>query len=484
MPEQNLEHDAKLEKYSSEIVLSNTDIQELKGVSNYVYQRIDPANQSNSISTGVSSGTDMEFNIISNNPYNWSESSLTFTLGVPANVDLGAARYLKMIVDCPPITQLALTDLAGREIANITDFRKYWKTVVLGSLSLDRFQNRSGVSLKATKASALTSNVVLEFPNPASVPYNTAMAANASYAGHIIEDGSLDTLEYSPAIPVQVLSGAASGTAGYAACYVKCKLNFKDMVGTFLSMNKMYYNASGLVLRLTWAPANKVCFYDTAVDTTSTGAAEVKSGLALSEIQVNLATSADAILNSTIKSHYLQGAQMCVPKVKIYSRPIGSVSSADTQINLNASEFSRLLRIYNSVFLTNDSLNLVNNSFVDDVLNTYRTSLNGNPLQNTDVRLKTHGDDLLYNSMFYEKSMAAKSTIRYTRCWSHVDNFAGNKYSIDCQHLDFSWDGIGLNHNFNYNFNVIDKSGDSTNVVQIVVGQKMIMFDSSGNLAM
>lgn len=445
----------------------------------YNHTRLFPQQSSGNFNLSANSQTVQTFELPTK-VYNLAKSYLRWEQGVTAG---GAGSWKWHLLSAPPIDRMTLRTRAGQTIADIPNFRAYWKQSVNLGVPVGEFVNRPYAGLSQTLANSRLRGQC-RFHNPSGALPSSATAGETLNARSVTQAGALsavgDVWQKSYVGPVHVMVSTENAD-GYLTCY----LPLEYIIQSIFCMDKDFYSVEALQLEVTMSGYDKVIFEaDTAV-TAITNPISSPEALAITNFSLYLAIEQNEDLSKALIAKVMSdGVKLLIPYVTVNSYSLGVATAGSVQVKLNRGHGHQLLRILSCEMVTADNLNLSHNfyNYNGALTSIYRTQLDSQNLEQESLNA-TLGTDYQVNHKFLKGTPIEDMVTWQTWAPVHINDFCGLQDLKQAKEIDFmaqnnALDLSSVEHTWN---RVIEtKSATATSSIVSIVGQKALMSSSQG----
>ena len=371
-------------------------------------------------------------------PMNHAKSYLEFDFQLPALAAVAGQTITTDIatLGVPHLARLSLYTRGGVQLAEIQDCSRYLATVLPYTTSrkdlLDTDPARFATDIAfpteplhpITPAGVFTATNVVDAVPFAGFTQASNLIPTINAAIGFANESIYDVAQMSRLVGVN-----AAAQSSMQAHYRIPLSTFKH---TVLAMDKDIYWGQIIILRLTFATAEKIGQYCPA---TANNAFVAIAGSVISSIYLQVARCADPIVAAQLVSKVnSSGHRLVVPYVQQYMLQNNTAASA-INLKLNVGYGQRLLRIYNAVYSNAVNAtgyqylchnNIVNNPAVGSPLVTsYYTTLNNSRLQDQDIYCDRMMDYSQMKDMLKGCAVQGARSFRALHC--HIDNWTAGK---------------------------------------------------------
>ena len=416
--------------------------------------------------------------IISSAPFNLSCSRLNFQVQLPApaaGVNFINANGLTAI------SRVVLYDSATNAVwCDISNYEKFASLLVPAGTDLKDFLTKSSYPQSTTLPVTSAPSQLLTVEECAKY-YNTAVTFSNN-----ITTGSGNTV-----IDVGLQNPASSFRQFYQGAATAISfLDFSIELSAFkmcaLSVNKLLYSPSNLVLQIYWNGTNNFAFSGTANDTAAAPIAIVSgAGCSINNISLTLANEGNiAIISKLINQVMSSGVSIPVGYPTTVTQTITSTAPS-YQLQLTRGYGSRILAIITSLFSTNAVGGVTahtSNCHFRGALTNYNTFLNAVALRYpAGFNCLTCEDYYKGNRNFLEDTPVQQLGEYSAAHWMHIDSFCGDK-SLPL--LDQTViDGLDVgNQSSTWQFIGVQSANTSYRYITVIIGQKVITLSSNGSM--
>lgn len=425
----------------------------------YRYSKLVPqaGTQSVNLSTNQTTETLIE---IPTKVHNLSRSVLQFQVQIP---ELAGHHTNIHSSGFPSIDRLSVYTRSGVYICDINSVDKFYKVVAPRTSKFVKMMSADKMAIGASSALATSVGHYLHTSNA---------LASASYrldntgANLIASDKSYVEQQY-------IQQGAAAG-AGAGDVFYNVQMELGEMIHTVLNIDKDIYFGEIMVLRIQWAPSNRLGFVSTTGAPTVNVAA-ISTACLINNIALYLAVETNPdIISSLVAKVNSSGLQLIVPYVHTYKNSNSNSTFIATQQRLNRGHGSSLLRVYSSLFNGSESGSTAfNNSNVASAKCTsFYTSMDSMRLQDSDVSVANNEDYLMMKDALEGSCIENSSIFKYN--WVVQDDFTGFKTS-DASLTDSTQNGLSLEAERLYQVNLNSVSAANQNLYSFYITQKMLV---------
>jgi len=366
-------------------------------------------------------------------PMNHAKSYLEFDFQVPLAAGAAGQTITTDLatLGVPQIARLSLYTRGGVQLAEIQDCSRYLATVLPYTTSRDELMD-----IDAAKFA--TGNVAPGEPLAPIAPvgvYNTNVIDPASpFLNYTQPSRLVPTFNGAPAAVNRLTTDIAQMSrltgAGVDTPQPSLQAHYQIPLSVFkhtvLAMDKDLYWGQIIILRLTFATADKIGLTSRV---TANNAFVAIVAPTIGNIYLQIARCADPIVAAQLVSKVnSSGHRLVVPYVQQYMLQNNTQQSA-INLKLNVGYGQRLLRIYNAIYsngpVATGMQYLCHNNVGDVLVSSFYTTLNNSRLQDQDLVCARYMD---YSQM---KSMLSGCAIQGARSYravhAHIDNWSAGK---------------------------------------------------------
>lgn len=396
---------------------------------NYKLLRLVPLEGSSPLSN-ITSSRQLRFELPTE-AFNLARSYLAFTLALGEATTAG--RYNKIFADtCAPIRGIRLQSRSGQIIADLD----YVNQMV-------RIMN---------KAETAFSEYISDGLQDCLAPSNT-LVSGAGAVGANGGAGRVNFLE-----PNYIVSGAVrdGAGAGNVTRYYKIPLNiFKN---TIFEADKDLLFPEILVMTITFAPKDEVCYQGSDAVNHATNAVACEGQLDISNVNFYLSTEVNPVITNLLRSQVNSGLSIPLPYVYYYFMNRTSTNQT-VSLRFNTGHGKSLKRVYHTVLTDGGAVNTKYDSNNTDgvKVSSYYTTVNSK--RTTDFDL-TCSDATGLTVWLAHRDKVKNSVLLnnevYMYNWFHMEDFANLGNPEEMKKLDVpKWNltsGIPLNDEIKWDF--------------------------------
>jgi hypothetical protein len=384
-----------------------------------------------------------------------------------------------------PIDRISLFSREGVYLADVPNFQQYSRALTpYISKSSDSEQNDAIPAIFGTN----NDNALDTRLNKSSVPFNSAGSASrrVSSGGNalIFED---ELYKPRPAIDNYITVGAAAGFTGY-----RVRLPLSEIHNTLLSVDRVMYFGQSIMLRVHFAPLKGWGFsYDTGSDANLAGVANLTS-VTVSDIKLNLSveTSPD-VIEGLVARVQSQGLQVMTPYPYGYLHTSNVGTNLSIQQRINAGHGQRLTHVVIGQFdsgVRKDTSALLDLDNQDETTSAttkvkrFQTSIDNNNLTEYVVDCEKGEDYEIMKPLLKGSTVCTSDDFRQNRI--HVDSWRAGAMSSWKERDASEVDGLSLESERIYNYNVEEQASASYRVFSWFVTQRTLTIQPNGQLVM
>jgi hypothetical protein len=345
------------------------------------------------------------------------------------------ARVNWMPKDCASmIARMQLYTRSGVYLADVPYVQNYTKVVNKPETSLEEFlqyDNAGDVALEAgahrclRRSNALASSATKTVASPFA-KRSTGVASIHYTEPQYLEPGVMSN------------SGGAGANPSITVC-----LPLSHFKNTILACRKDLYFGEVIILRIEWAPVNRIAWHGTSITVPATGSEANDQDVEITNLSLFLAVERNQDIANSLMAKVNTGFSMLMPYVHGYKTNLGA-GSQSISLKFNRGHGASLLKVYHAPFnnvetthLMHDHDNLANAKVSD-----YYTSLNNTRRQQFNVDCAQYEDWMLHKEDL--KGSVVQNRNMYAYNWFVLDKFSGLALQdADCQ-FNIA-DGLDLN---------------------------------------
>ena len=465
------------EVYSDEIKYTTS----INNHSSIQYRNISPQ-ATNTVTTSVASMTGPTEFIFSPSVLNLSKSRLEFTLNLATLASLSTWQNANFLTT---LGRVVVYDSGTSAVwADISNFEKFASLIVPASTPLDEMLSKS--SGKGVLTPPLTEAAARLTPYE-DIMKNGVIASNF--------DGSASDLRlYNPNFGRQQLLAAAVNTAAV----FDISIPFSAFKATALSLDKMIYTPTNLVLQIYWASANSYAWKATNATSPVTGAVSLTAAPVISNLNVALACESNlGLISQIISSATGSGLEFQIPYPSVIRTNISASTAQSYSLQLTRAYGNKILYIATAPFSAGATPNLSNEHGITptpadpaldfdpalSIVSYYNTFLNNVSIKYPTGFSTIQGDDFLLANKQYLKGSTIQSLLEYRLSeWVHIDSWFGEKPLCE---VDYTMvDGLDVGSASS----TWMLQSTTTNVgliwINVIVGQKTLRITNMGSQVM
>lgn len=446
-----------------------------------IYRKLAPQG----VATGISlsaSGTQLVEFVLPPSVMNLSKSRLNFDISIATP---GAGKY--NIVDANTLTMLSRVVVydsnTGNTLLDCSNFEKFASLVAPAATSYADYKTKASAWSAAASAQVLTATAATSQLYPVEdiqksnslVNVTPSGLAAASTAGWNAYEGRR-----------YLFWGAAN-----AAATLSCSIPFDAFKFTALSLDKMVYSPSNIILQLYFSPVSNFAWSaESATNPTTTTA--VAGAATLNNVAVELYTEGNLeVAKSVVDAVMSSGIDIPIPYPTIVRQTLSTGTFQSYNINLSSAYGKRILAIINSLFSplftgVASTPNIVNyhpsryNDGANDVnILTYNSFMNSVPIlynAGFDCRL---AEDWKYGNRHLLEGSVIQNNQEYVNVeWQHIDSFMPPKplHEVNPFQIDgYDVSSIASTYSIQYNTANAAYTG-----ISCIIGQKICSFTNNG----
>jgi hypothetical protein len=441
----------------------------------YTHTRLYPQSNSGNPTINTASGNSVQVIDLPNNVFNLSESFLRFDMISAAPATNAGAWFL----NAPPINRMSLQTRSGQFLADIPNFRQYWKLCVPTFVESSDYYSRPS-ALNADSLANARIRGLCKYYQPSNGLPTTALVADTQNGVYVGIDGKQAYTATSSSVAKYTNPASIIAGAGTTASALACEVQFKDIPYSIFSMNKDFYSAEALQLVIELCPAVNTAYEVKLAD----GSAQLSLAVTMSNFSLYLAIEQNKMLvDSLINKVMNEGLNILIPYPTVQSIALGTATSGSVQVKLNRGQGAHCLRILSAEFVSSDTLGTSHNAYnVGGALTSiYQTQLDSVNLQQEQLSA-TLGTDYMFNQKFLRKS-AIQSYGDY-EAWApvHCDEWVGLQELTQAKEVDYMAqnNALSLDVEHTYNKVISTKSAVATNCILAIICQKALSSSARG----
>jgi hypothetical protein len=427
---------------------------------------------SSSVITSVTSSVGPTEIVISPACFNLSKSRLNFSMLAP----FPAETYFTYINanTLTAISRITLYDSATNAVwADISNVNQYTSLLTPACTDFKEYSTKAWNPVVATTVSDARKFTVEDISK-----CNVASGQNNDAGNN--EDMSI----YNPYFGRRQFYigavGNAGGTTGRVAIDVSIPLSaFKLSV---LSSDKLMYCPANLVLQIYWAPNTNYSFIGTSATNPTTNAANLASGIEISNISLTLANETNLeVISKVIDTVMNKGLSLPIAYPTVTSQAVTNSAAHSYQLSLTRGYGNRILALITSPFSAAAGANNVNVHSRGN-LTQYNTFLNN-------VAVKAQGgfsnlasqDFIIGNKKYLEGSVIQTLGEYVVGDWLHVDSFFGERPIKDIDQHEIDGLDVGIQSS-TWQIQATLSQATDYKWTTIIVGQKQLTISNQGSL--
>lgn len=426
----------------------------------YRYSKLVPQSgtQSVSLSTNQTTETLIE---VPTKCVNLSRSVLQYQVYVP---ELASNTTSVHTSGLPSIDRLSCYTRSGVYICDINNVDKFYRVVAPRTTKFAKMNSADKMAIAATSALATSVGHYLHNSNALSSASKRVDNAGTALTN---SDKSYSEQEY-------IQQGVAADGSGAGHIYYNVQMELGEMVHTVLNIDKDLYFGEIMVLRIQWAPSNRLGFVSLSAAPTLPTVA-ISTACTINNIALYLAVESNPdIISALVAKVNTSGIQLVVPYVHTYKNSASSSTYIATQQRLNRGHGSSLLRVYSSLFNGAESgATVFNNTNIASAKYTsFYTSMDSMRLQDSDVNVANNEDYLMIKDALEGSCIQNSGIFKYNACVE--DDFTGFRTS-DASATDSIQNGLSLEAERLYQVNLNAVSAASQNLYSFFICQKLLV---------
>ena len=417
-------------------------------------------------------------------PMNLSKSAIEFTMVCDESATASAVGRLHSY-GLTMIERASLYTRNGVYLADLNNCPEFTRTLnpyltkMADFLEHDSSRGATGVAaaLNAKNGDKGFNN----FRSNVAVPTATPGVSSAPNGTRIGASGAAEAPSIGSTEPTYFVQGAARDGSESGRMAVNFSVPLNAFHHSIMSQNKDVFLNQAVVLRIHWAPTNKIGFVSTSATDLATGAASLDGAVTISGIRVALAVETNEhIVVPLVEKVRSTGMKILTPYAYSYlfSTPTGT--SHNTQLRLNRGHGQRLLTVYQSVFNATSTGRLAfdcNNVASAKVLG-HQSQLDNVNLQDS-IPIAEEGDDYILVRDLIKGSVCQDNNMyKANRC--QIDTWRAGE-TCDYVERDDVQDGINLDSERIHSCKFTTASG-SYRIYTFAICQRELSIQSNGDI--
>lgn len=260
-----------------------------------------------------------------------------------------------------------------------------------------------------------------------------------------------------------------------ASLAFKCTVDLKDCFPhTLLSYDKSIYWGQNLILILTLAPSAQCGWtYDDTTDW-ATGYAALAKDVPFTNMYLNVPVEQNEQIDARLKQAVIAqgGLEITYPTVSSIQQYTSAATNSSISVPLSASFGRRLLCVYHTKHHGTSSGKFMydNSNLTQSKIVSYRTQLDGIPLQNQELICAANDDYDLMKPLFHNSVIQSRNEFIYNQV--HIESWRSGKCS-DWLERDAEIQGLPLDLNHDYQLAATTVSAAYNNYTFVVTQRDM-----------
>lgn len=449
-----------LETFSPEITYGT----EVSNHSSILYRTLQPQN-SNSVTTSITSSVGPTTFQISPCVWNPSKSRLNFNITVPAQGAGNCANVNANLLTA--ISRIVVSSVqTGAILLDCSNFEKYASLITPASTKLDKFLTKSSY-IPATNLPA--SVAASQLRTVEDISKNAVSSGNVTGA-------NVDMAGENPYVSRRQLYTSPLNTAAY----LDVSIPFEAFYNTFLALNRDIYHTENLNIDIYWNSINNYASLSTSVTNPTTGAASIATAFTLTNINLLLATESNLKIQASVMSKVTkEGMAIPIGYPTCIRQGTLSGSAHSFSINLTSAYGQSILGIITAAFSAAGTAN-VNNSHTRGTLTLYNTFLNSVPIKFPQGLSALLSQDYWVANKEHIEGSCIQTLGEYINGeWFHYDSFVkpGALWTLDDQVVD----GLAMDmQQSTYQWQATLSGATDYIYVTAILGQKILRLTGQG----
>jgi hypothetical protein len=457
-----------MEKFSEEIQYSPV----VSNHSTVIYRNVAPQS-STSVTLSATSSVGPTEVIIPPSVWNPSKSRLNFNLRIPEVDTKYTWTNANMLT---LISRLVFYDSSTNAVLlDCGNFDKYASLVVPAGTHIDSHLTKAFVSGAPAATEALANPRPVEDISKSNLANNYTGQTTGDIGAYAPYTGRRQ-FYISP-----VGNGAAAGDA-----FFNVSIPFEAFKLTFLSINKMVYFPSNVVLQVYWNAGNQFCFTaNSAADTTTNQTCAVAP--IISNVSIQLANEANlALVSQIIDKVMREGLTMPIAYPTTTRQSLSASTAHSYSLQLTKGYGNRILALISAPFSAANTTTVASQLHARGTLSVYNTLINNVALLYPAGLDATKGQDYTVGNKQYLSKSAVQAIGEYLTCeWVHVDSFAGQKplWKIDEEQTEIDGLDVGMQSS-TWSLQATLTASTAYIWITSIIGQKQLTITNQGSMVM
>ena len=393
--------------------------------------------------------------------FNLAKSELYFTIA-PPQAPGGTFNWMWKD-NISPISRIQLYTRGGLYLCDLPYVANYTKVISKPETAFEEFNSYNKGSQQAVDTFRYLRKTNAEVIDQ--TPENFALR----------HDASPTSTNYTEP---QYLEVSGLGNANPPDPVLNVCLPLAHLKNTILACDKDLFFGEIMILRIEWAPINRIGFNGNDQGNPTQGVQDLQGDVNIFNLALYLAVEKNQQIANSLMAKTQSGFSMLVPYVHGYKTNLGG-GTASVSLRFNRGHGKNLLKIYHSFFNNVETVNTAyDNDNIDGAkVNSYYTMLNNSRLQEFNVQITPaiYEDYLIMKDHIQGSVLQDSNMYRYN--WFHVDNWSG----IDLKDSQGAFNkdaGIGLN--LEQKWDIYAEALAQLNHYSFAVCQKVLTITSAG----
>lgn len=418
---------------------------------------------------------------IPNKVVNLSKSSLEFEMQVAEPTTASAITRLHAL-GLTMIDRCSLYTREGVYLADVNNCGQYTRAMNPYLTKLQELIQADDARGAATSAAAkAASKGHNNFASNVAVPTATPGTANGPNGTRVTAAGAAGAPDKGTTEMCYFFQGIARNGSAAGQINVNYSIPLSAIHHTVMSLNKDLFFNQALVLRIQFAPTNRLGWAAPSATDIATSAENIANAVTLSGIRLALAVESNPrIVDAIVSKVKTSGMSTIIPYVYsyLYSSPSGTSSSVQQRINRGHGR--RLLAVYHSVMNTTGTGRLAfDQSNVGDAkVVSYYSSLDNQRMQESTPLCAECDDYALHRDLAEGSCIQSANVYDYNKV--HVDAWRGGRM-CDWKDADDVEDGLSLDSERIWAINLTTASAAHRQYTNVVC-QRQLSIEPSGQI--
>ena len=251
---------------------------------------------------------------------------------------------------------------------------------------------------------------------------------------------------------------------------------------SILASDKLMYCPSNLVLQVYWNANNNYAFTATQANDTVTGAANLGTAIALSNISLTMANEGNlAIVSQVINKVMTSGLSIPFAYPTVTRQSLGAASSQSYQLSLTKGYGQRILAILTAPFSAGATSNYINDHRRGEI-SQYNTFLNNVAIKSQAGFSTLFSQDFIIANREYLRGSVIQTLGEFAGGeFVLIDSFFGEKPIKDVNQHEVDGLDVGAQSS-TWQIQATLTNATAYNYVSVIIGQKVLTISNQGSL--